>query len=45
MGPYVNMKYGETSEESSGSALSAMRAKSSAERKARGVDLFDGDTM
>ncbi|TRY73155.1 hypothetical protein TCAL_13038 [Tigriopus californicus] len=45
MGPYVNMKYGETSEESSGSTLSTMRAKSSAERKARGVDLFDGDTI
>eukprot|EP00095_Tigriopus_kingsejongensis_P005190 maker-scaffold321_size207582-snap-gene-1.30 protein:Tk05190 transcript:maker-scaffold321_size207582-snap-gene-1.30-mRNA-1 annotation:"c-jun-amino-terminal kinase-interacting protein 3" len=48
MGPYVNMKYGGQSggdDEPSGSALSAMRAKSNAERRARGSDIFDGENI
>ena len=41
--PYVNMKY--TGSEEVGPALSTMRARSSAERKNRTTDIFDGETM
>ena len=41
--PYVNMKY--TGSEEVGPALSTMRARSSAERKNRNTDIFDGETM
>ena len=42
--PYVNMKY-TGSDEEVGPALSTMRARSSAERKNRNTDVFDGETM
>ena len=42
--PYVNMKY-TGSDEEVGPALSTMRARSSAERKNRNTDIFDGETM
>ena len=41
--PYVNMKY--TGSEEVGPALSTMRARSSAERKNRNPEIFDGETM
>merc|ERR1719412_1667913 len=41
--PYVNMKY--TGSKEVGPALSTMRARSSAERKNRNTDIFDGETM
>lgn len=42
--PYLNMKYS-GSDENVGPALSNMRSRSSAERKGRGADLFDGESM
>ena len=47
-GAQVNMKYSSSGEEEGGAvgpALSTMRAKSSEQRKSRGMDLFDGDSM
>jgi len=42
--PYLNMKYS-GSDENVGPALSNMRSRSSAERKGRGADLFDGESI
>ena len=42
--PYLNMKYS-GSDENVGPALSNMRSRSSAERKGRGADMFDGESM
>jgi len=42
--PYLNMKYS-GSDENVGPALSNMRSRSSAERKGRGTDLFDGESL
>merc|ERR1711892_496913 len=42
--PYLNMKYS-GSDENVGPALSNMRNRSSAERKGRGADLFDGESI
>eukprot|EP00092_Neocalanus_flemingeri_P006601 GFUD01007120.1.p1 GENE.GFUD01007120.1~~GFUD01007120.1.p1 ORF type:complete len:1310 (-),score=286.71 GFUD01007120.1:411-4340(-) len=42
--PYLNMKYS-GSDENVGPALSNMRSRSSAERKGRGTDLFDGESI
>ena len=41
---YLNKNY-TGSEESVGPALSNMRTRSNTERRGRGSDLFDGDTM
>ena len=42
--PYLNMNYS-GAEENVGPALSNMRTRSNTERRGRGSDLFDGDTM
>merc|ERR1711892_299450 len=42
--PYLNMKYS-GSDENVGPALSNMRNRSGAERKGRGADLFDGESI
>ena len=42
--PYLNMNYS-GSEENVGPALTNMRTRSNTERRGRGSDIFDGDTM
>ena len=45
LGPYVSNKYGDAHGEDASPALTTMRARSTAERKSRQNDVFDGDTM
>ena len=51
LGPYVSSKSsgggggGSEGESGAAPALTTMRARSSAERRARHADVFDGDTM
>jgi len=45
LNPYLNMKYSGGEDNVGAGALTSMRSRSSAERKGRGIDIFDGDTL